>query len=78
MKKCTICIAGSWTVALAGLAWGIVGVSGTMIELSPVIRGLCAVVGVTALGFAVYQPPLKPCPRCSALTLTALKERREL
>lgn len=78
MKKCAVCIAGSWTVALAGLAWGIVGVSGTMMSPSIPLRGALVVVGLTAIGFAIYQPPLRPCPRCEALTIAALKERAKL
>jgi hypothetical protein len=67
MKKCTICLIGTWTVGLAAMAWGALALLG--IDLMWPIWGkiMAVTVGLTGLGFLYYQPPMKPCPRCASL-----------
>lgn len=64
MRKCGICMVGSWTVGLAAVAWGLAGVFEVPVEWSLPLRVVAGLVGLTGLGFLFYQPPLKPCPRC--------------
>jgi hypothetical protein len=70
MKKCTVCLIGTWIVGLSALAWGVLGVTGGLSTLPVWARVMMGVVGVVGLGFLFYQPPMKPCPRCVAANRT--------
>lgn len=74
MKKCLVCTLGSWTVGLAALAWAMVGLLGLALPAGPWFAIVTAIVGITAIGFLIYQPPFKACPRCEAATLEHLKQ----
>jgi hypothetical protein len=64
VKKCSICMFGSWVVGLTTLAVAIAAVTGHVPALTLPLRVILAVAGVVSLGFLFYQPPLAPCPRC--------------
>lgn len=71
MKKCTICLLGTWTVGLAAVGWGVMGALTVPITLPLWARLAAIIVGLTGLGFLFYQPPMKPCPRCLAANQTS-------
>ncbi len=63
VKKCTVCMVGSWVVGLSAVAWGTAGIFnpfGFVLWL----RLVCGLAGVAGLGFLAYQPPFPACPRC--------------
>ncbi len=63
IRKCTICIFGSWVSGLSALAWGAVGIFNPFgFELWA--RILLMIVGATGISFLYYQPPFPSCPRC--------------
>jgi hypothetical protein len=64
MKKCSICIFGSWVVGLTTLAVAVAAVTGRVPALTLWMRVILAAAGAISLGFLFYQPPLAPCPRC--------------
>jgi hypothetical protein len=69
VKKCSICIVGSWISGLSAIAWGAVA------ALDPFgfvvwLRVVCGFVGVIGIGFLVFQPPFLSCPRCVKLNKT--------
>jgi hypothetical protein len=64
VKKCSICMFGSWVVGLTTLAVAIAAVSGHVPALALWLRVVLAIAGAVSLGFLFYQPPLAPCPRC--------------
>jgi hypothetical protein len=71
MKKCSICIFGSWVVGLTTLAVAIAAVTGRVPALTSWMRVVLAAAGAISLGFLFYQPPLAPCPRCMRTNKTA-------
>jgi hypothetical protein len=73
MKKCGICLIGTWVVGLSALAWAVVGFAGGLAQLSMWGRVLAVLVGAIGMGFLFYQPPMKPCLRC--LAASGLDER---
>ena len=73
MKKCRICTFGSWVSGLSAVVLGVLGPAGFRPRSSPLMRGALALIAFTGLGFLIYQPPFKPCPRCERLTRANLQ-----
>ena len=74
MKKCRICTIGSWVSGLSAVALGAMGLSGFWPRSNALSRSVLSLVALTGLGFLIYQPPFKPCPRCERLTRASLQQ----
>lgn len=62
MKKCALCVMGSWVVGLGALAWAAAAVMEVTPAWTPPVKGGAVLVGLTALGFLACQ--VKACPMC--------------
>ena len=67
--KCAVCLFGTWVVGLSALAWGIVGVNGSVI-FGSAASVVAIIVGLVGLSFLYFQYPMKPCTRCVAAVRT--------
>ena len=73
MKKCPVCLFGTWVVGLSAVAWGASAIRGQAPALVGATYVAAFFVALTGIGFLVYQPPFKPCPRCVKASTPAAK-----
>lgn len=69
MKKCAMCVVGSWVVGLGALLWAVAGVLEVTPAWTPLLRGAAVLVGAFAVGFLACQ--VTPCPMCVKVNTTS-------
>lgn len=63
MRKCGICMFGSWVVGLVAVAASLFGILSYPLPAGTLAGALYVVVLVVAISFLYYQ--IVPCPRCA-------------